>query len=82
MLVSPPGTLQGDARYDYIGEDSASWSYEKPGREPFDLGAFPLRRQQDIRFSLEPGYYALTVLAVWHEYGDVRYGFLIEVREQ
>jgi hypothetical protein len=81
MVVSPPGLLQGDPAYDYIGEDSASWSYEKPGREPLDLGTFSLRREQDIKFSLKPGYYAITVLAVWHDYGDVRYGFLVEVQE-
>jgi hypothetical protein len=81
MFVSPLGALQGDANYDYVGADTASWSYEKPGRAAFDLGVFPLRREQEIKLSLEPGYYALTVLAVWHDYGDVKYGFLIEVRE-
>lgn len=81
MLVSPPGLLQGEVPYDNIGEDTASWSYEKPGRESLELGVFPLKREQDIKFSLKPGYYALTVLAVWRDYGDVRYGFLVEVQE-
>jgi hypothetical protein len=81
MLVSSPGILQGDPSYDYMGEDNASWSYEKPGRNVMELGIFPLRREQDIKLSLEPGYYALTVLAVWHDYGDVKYGFLVEVQE-
>jgi hypothetical protein len=81
MFISPPGILQGDASYDYVGKDTASWSYEKPGRELLDLGLLPLRREQDVKLSLESGYYALTVLAVWHDYGDVKYGFLIEVSE-
>lgn len=81
MLVSQPGVLRGDTSYDYIGEATASWSFEKPGREPLDLGTFPLLREQDIKFSPEPGYYALTILAVWHDYGDVRYGFLVEVQQ-
>lgn len=81
MYVSPPGVLRGEAPFDSVGNDSASWSYEKAGREPLELGVLPLLREQDIEFSLEPGYYALTILAVWQDYGDVKYGFLIEVRE-
>ncbi len=81
MLVSPLGVLRGDPAYDYVGPETASWSYEKPGRELLDQGKLLLRREQDIKLSLGPGpgYYALTILAVWHDYGDVEYGFLIEV---
>jgi len=81
MLVSTLDALQGDPKYDYVGKDTASWSYEKPERELLELGELPLRREQEIKFSLKPGYYAVTILAVWHDYGDVRYGFLVEVRE-
>lgn len=77
MLVSPPGVLQYEHRY---GEN-ADWSYEAPGREHLDLGILPLKLKQEIQLSLEPGYYVLTVLAVWHDYGDVKYGFLIEVQK-
>jgi hypothetical protein len=81
MLVSPPGSLRGDANYDDVGKDTSSWSYEKPGRDVLDLGVLALEREQDLQISLGPGYYALTVSAVWHEYGDVKYGFLIEVEK-
>jgi hypothetical protein len=77
MFVSPPGRLE----YEYSYGDNAEWSYETPGREQLDLGSLPLQREQDIKFSLKLGYYALTVLAVWKDYGDVKYGFLIEVQE-
>jgi hypothetical protein len=76
MLVSPPGALQYEHRYG----DNADWSYEAPGRNLLDLGILPLKRKQDIQLSLEPGYYVLRVLATWHAYGDVKYGFLIEVQ--
>jgi hypothetical protein len=81
MLVSPPGSLQGHPSYDYLYEDHASWSYNAPGRELIDLGELSLKREQDIKLSLEPGYYVWTILAYWQEFGDVKYGFLIEVRE-
>jgi hypothetical protein len=76
-FVSSPGRLQ----YDFLYEDQAEWSYEKPGRERLDLGALPLKREQDLKLSLEPGYYVLTILAAWRDLGDVQYGFLIEVQE-
>jgi hypothetical protein len=76
MLVSPPGTLQ----YEYLHGDSADWSYEVTGRGQVDLGSLPLQSEQNLEFSLEPGYYVLTVLAIWQDIGDVKYGFLIEVQ--
>jgi hypothetical protein len=77
ILVSPPGILQYEHRYG----DNADWSYEAPGRHLLDLGSLALEREQDIQLSLEPGYYVLRVLAAWHDYGDVKYGFLIEVQK-
>lgn len=77
MLLSSPGVL----RYDSLHGDSAEWSYEKQGRELLELGALSLKREQDIKLSLEPGYYVLTIFAAWQDHGDVKYGFLIEVRE-
>jgi hypothetical protein len=81
MFISPSGILQGDNSYDYVREDHASWSYAKPGREIQELGALSLKREQEIKLSLEPGYYVLMILAAWQDYGDVIYSFLIEVQE-
>src|SRR6266508_326737 len=64
MSVSPPGVLQ----FEYLHGDSADWSYEAPGGAQLDLGTLPLQREQNIKFSLEPSYYVVTVLAVWRDY--------------
>jgi hypothetical protein len=77
LTISPPDTLE----YDSISELQALWSYEKPGRELLDRGPLALSRDQDIRLSLEPGYHVLVIAAAWREYGDVKYGFLVEVQE-
>lgn len=77
MAVSPPGPLE----YESVSDLGASWSSEKPGRELVDQGTLHLRRDQDIKLALEPGYYVLGIFAAWREYGDVTYGFLIEVQE-
>lgn len=77
MLVSPPGNLQYD--YDVHGT-RAEWSYEKEGRLLSELRELILRREQDIKIELEPGYYVLVVHAAWQDYGGVNYGFLIEVK--
>lgn len=81
MFVSPPGSLYGHPSHDYLYEDHASWSYNAPGREQIDLGELSPKREQDIKLSLEPGYYVWTILAYWQEFGDVKYGFLVEIRE-
>ncbi|RPJ27781.1 MAG: hypothetical protein EHM33_06770 [Chloroflexi bacterium] len=81
MLVLPPGPLRADPQYDLINENRAEWSYAKPGREIRELGALVLKPEQAIRVSLEPGYYVLIVLAVWQDHGDVKYAFLVEVKE-
>jgi len=77
MTISPPGSLD----YDSMSELSASWSYEKPGRTLVDQGSLALGQDQDIRLSLEPGYHVLVIFAAWRDYGDVKYGFLVEVQE-
>lgn len=77
MLVSPPGILE----FDNVSDTRASWSYEKAGRELLNQGALSLRQDQNIKLSLESGYYVLIIFASWHDYGDVKYGFLIEVKE-
>jgi len=81
MLVLPPGPLRADPQYDLIDENRAEWSYAKPGREIRELGDLALKPEQAIRVSLEPGYYVLIVLAVWQDHGDVKYAFLVEVKE-
>lgn len=77
MMVSPPGPLE----YEIITDNEASWSTEKPGRELLNHSELLLGRDQDIKLSLEPGYHVLVISAAWRDYGDVQYGFLIEVQE-
>ena len=80
MFISPVGSLEYDPPYDEIHGPTAGWSYEKPGRELLDLGKLPLQREQEIKLALEPGYYVLVIFAAWRDYGDVKYGFLLEVK--
>lgn len=77
MFISPPGTLQYD--HDVRG-DRAEWSFEKEGHPLIKITAPPLSREQNITFDLAHGYYVLAVFAAWQDYGDVKYGFLIEVK--
>jgi hypothetical protein len=77
MRVSSPGSLE----YENVSDLGASWSSEKPGRELLPWGDLLLRRDQDIKLSLKPGYYVLVIFAAWREYGDAQYGFLIQVQE-
>jgi hypothetical protein len=44
------------------------------------LSQLPLETQQTLELTLEPGLYVLSVSAWWQEYGDVVYGFLIQVQ--
>jgi hypothetical protein len=77
MAVSPPGHLV----YESVSDHEASWSYEKPGRELVNQGTLHLRSDQDIKLLHEPGYYVLVIIAAWRDYGDVTYGFLIDIQE-
>jgi len=76
MWVSPPGK----PTYDELqkDEEKAVWYINRP---IIELGELPLRREQDLKLSLEPGFNVLIVDAVWDEYGDASYGFFIEVLE-
>lgn len=77
MFISPPDNLQFD--HEVHGE-KAEWSFEKEGRPLSKISELALRQEQEIEPDLDPGYYVLVVLAAWQEYGDVKYGFLIEVK--
>jgi hypothetical protein len=77
LYVSPLGDLQYD--YDIRG-DRAEWSFEKEGRPLSKISDLALRQEQEITLDLDLGYYVLVVLAAWQDYGDVKYGFLIEVK--
>lgn len=77
LYVSPPGDLQYD--HDIRG-DRAEWSFEKEGRPLTRINILALRQEQQIKIDLGPGYYVLVVFADWQDYGDVKYGFLIEVK--
>lgn len=82
-LVDSPQTLQLSALKVTpanipSGQEYMSW---KNTESPMDLGDLSLQREQNLSLSFEPGLYVLIVFANWEEYGDVSYGFLIEVRE-
>jgi hypothetical protein len=49
---------------------------------PYETGEFtslPLDRQTSAELTLEPGLYVLNLFVRWSPYGDVAYGFLVEV---
>ncbi len=46
---------------------------------PSDQFEFPLTSPHQIEMLLEPGLYVLTVFVQWQEFGDVSYGFLVNV---
>ncbi len=54
------------------------WRLEKEG----ELYLLPGRIEPDIELSLMPGLYVLNLFASWQQFGDVEYGFLVEVRSQ
>ena len=70
-LKMPPADIPFDQEY-------MSWTYTEA---PIDLGELPLQREQNLSLSFEPGRYVLIVFAKWEDYGDVSYGFLIDVRK-
>jgi len=89
MFVSPPGIIQYD---DFVTKDRAEWRTECSlctpalSRKIIELGKIPLLSNQELRFTLEPGFYVLIVDATWTEmewFGHISatYGFLIEVEE-
>ena len=39
----------------------------------------PLEPPHELALSLAPGLYALSIFAQWQDFGDVNYGFLVEV---
>ena len=55
--------------------DGMYWWSPNP-TDQFDL---PLTPPHEIELSLEPGLYLLNVFAQWQEFGDVTYGFLVDV---
>lgn len=71
VLKVSPTDISPDQEY-------ISWSYQEP---PIDLGELLLQREQNLDLSFEPGLYVLIVFANWEAYGDVSYGFFIDVRK-
>ena len=55
--------------------DGMHWWPPNP-TEQLDL---PLKSPHEIELSLDPGLYVLTIFSRWQEFGDVSYGFLVEV---
>jgi len=89
VMVSPPPSLQYD---DFVTEDRAEWRTECPlctppiSRDIRELRELPLLREQELRVTLEPGFYVLIFSASWQDtewFGNISaaYQFLIEVRE-
>jgi hypothetical protein len=58
------------------GEDWRAW----PGA-PGEVYPLPLERAPEIELSLAPGMHVLDLFARWEDWGDVSYGFLVEVSE-
>jgi len=57
-----------------VGADLRLWSYlEGINRE------LALQPRQEVKLELEPGLYVFNIWAVWHDKGEVTYGFLVEV---
>jgi len=56
---------------------SSEWLYWKA--VPGDLFTLPLSQNPSIELTLEPGLYAFGLFADWPEYGNVSYGFLVDV---
>ncbi|MCJ7702821.1 MAG: SH3 domain-containing protein [Anaerolineales bacterium] len=58
-----------------VDAEGMRWWPPNPG-DPYDL---PLAPPHQLELNLEPGIYVLSVFAQWQDFGDVLYGFLIEV---
>ena len=58
------------------GEGWRAW----PGA-PGEVYTLPLERAPEIELNLEPGTHVLELFARWEDWGDVSYGFLLEVPE-
>jgi hypothetical protein len=59
------------------GRDERWWHYQ--AGTPFTL---PLTQEPEIELFLSPGLHLLTLFARWSEFGDVTYGFLVQVQLQ
>jgi hypothetical protein len=68
-LVSPEDELQ------IVGEGWRAW----PGGQG-ERRLPPLLREPPVELDLAPGLYVLDLQAGWDEWGDVSYGFLVEVQ--
>ncbi|MDX1436182.1 MAG: SH3 domain-containing protein [Anaerolineales bacterium] len=55
--------------------DGLRWWPPNPGTQ-YDL---PLEAPHELALSLNPGLYVFSVFAQWQDFGDVNYGFLVEV---
>ena len=57
--------------------ESSDWFYWKA--VPGDLFTLPPSQNPSIELTLEPGLYAFDLFVDWPEYGNVSYGFLVDV---
>jgi len=73
LRVSPVST---EDEIQPSGEGWRAWS-GAPG-EVFEM---PLERAPEIELNLAPGMHVLELFARWNDWGDVTYGFLLEVRD-
>jgi hypothetical protein len=57
--------------------ESSDWRYWKA--VPGEIFTLPSSQNPSIELTLEPGLYAFGLFADWLEYGNVSYGFLVDV---
>ena len=70
-----PASEGNEVKIDEGGEEFRYWMpAERLSRE------LALQTSQDMTLELDPGLYVFYIFAVWESYGDVSYGFLVEVK--
>jgi hypothetical protein len=80
-LSTPPDSLVLSVRpletEDKLPEEPGGLYWWRPNSE--DQITKHLTLPHEVELSLEPGLYLLNYFAEWQEFGDVSYGFLVEV---
>ena len=72
-------SVQPVAAADLLETVSDGWSWWPYG-EPASQFSLPLSEEPQIELTLAPGLNVVSLFATWPEYGDVTYGFLVDVK--